>query len=351
MDEISTINPTLLPLVTVFSQLDSWLVRDGVSRIVVAAPTVPELDAQKLNAPVRTSLKPRKGKRQIVKLRRHFTQPQVILARWPEDALEETTLYCIACVLRGQADFNIADYVLHAKAGDWVLFPPGVPKQDHTTSHFEGDPTNRFCDILWISTGLIKDEGLRCWVCRSEGTSHRGQGDLGSCWAQHPMLAPLFVSFAEEMQSERRLELATHLLHAAVLLLLSEVRTGRVLPQWGKLPAASTDKRIDPIADALAYMENNLEKSLTIASVAHHVSISQATFTRHFRQRTGQSFQEYHTQLRLKRATQLLLETDISIYYVCYLVGLKYGQLRKLFQQHHNCSPGEFSQTPKLIDK
>jgi transcriptional regulator GlxA family with amidase domain len=89
-------------------------------------------------------------------------------------------------------------------------------------------------------------------------------------------------------------------------------------------------------------MEENLEQHLTIQKVARQVLVSPVTLTRRFKEHTGQTFQEYHTDLRLKRATKLLQETDLSIKFISYYVGLKYGQLRALFLQKYGCSPGEF---------
>jgi two-component system response regulator YesN len=89
-------------------------------------------------------------------------------------------------------------------------------------------------------------------------------------------------------------------------------------------------------------MEENLEQHLTIEKVARQMLVSTVTLTRRFKEHTGQTFHEYHTALRLKRATKLLRETDLSIRFISYYVGLKDGQLRALFQHHYGCSPGEF---------
>jgi AraC-like DNA-binding protein len=322
--------------------VEYWLTRDGVSRIIVAAPTVAELKRQKLSDHVRTSPKKRKGPRKALRGRRHYDQPHVVLARWPNDGMEEVTLPSIGCVLGGEADLNIADYVLHCSAGDWILYPPGIAKQDGSRPHIEGDSTNKHCDILWLCPGVVKTEGLRCWICRSEGKNHRSQGDLGSGWIAHRFLAQLFLEFCTEMEKTRRTEIAESLMRTLLLLLRSEIDLGHAAPKWGKSQQAEVKIKTDLISEALVYMEENLEQHLTIEKVAHQVLVSPVTLTRRFKEQTGQTFQEYHTDLRLKRATKLLQETDLSITFISYYVGLKYGRLLALFQQKYGCSPGEF---------
>jgi AraC-like DNA-binding protein len=338
------------PLSLALQQIEYWLTRDGASRIMVAAPTVKELKRQKLPDHIRTSPKKRKGPRRAIRGRRHYDQPHIFVARWPNDGLEEVTVPSLGCVLGGQADLNIADYVLHCSAGDWVFYPPGIAKQDGSRPHFEGDPTRRHCDILWITTGVVKMEGLRCWICRSAGKEHRSQGDLGGGWIAHAFLARLFWEIFNEVQNARRTEIVLSMLRTLLLLLRSEIDLGHAAPQWGKRQQAEVNIKPDLISEAIAYMEENLEQHLTIEKVARQVLVSPVTLTRRFKEHTGQTFHEYHTAQRLKRATKLLQETDLSITFIGYYVGLKYGQLRALFQQKYGCSPGEFRLQKNRLD-
>ena len=330
------------PLSTALQQIEYWLTRDGASRIIVAAPTVAELYRQKLPDHIRTSPKKRQGPRKAIRGRRHYDQSHIFVARWLNDGLEEVTVSSLGCILGGQADLNIADYVLHCSAGDWIFYPPGIAKQDGSRPHLEGDHTGRHCDILWITTGAVKTEGLRCWICRSEGANHRSQGDLGGGWIAHHFLARLFLEISNEMQNARRMEIVLSMLRTLLLLLRSEIDLGHAAPKWGKRQQTEIKNNPDLISEAIAYMEENLEQHLTIEKVAHQVLVSPVTLTRRFKEHTGQTFQEYHTDLRLKRATKLLLETDLSIKFISYYVGLKYGQFRAIFQQKYGCSPGEF---------
>ena len=139
--------PTHTPLTEALKRLEFWLERDGASRIIVAAPSLQELQHKNPQGLLNATPRKLRGPRRPVRGRRHYHELHVRLANWPNDAMNENVLPFILCVISGQADFRIADYVLHCEVGDWVFVPAGVPKQDGTMPHFESDPTGRHCDV------------------------------------------------------------------------------------------------------------------------------------------------------------------------------------------------------------
>src|SRR5690606_32606356 len=110
------------------------------------------------------------------------------VAYWPEDGQDENALPFLMCVMRGKADFHIGNYLLRCQAGDAVFVPAGVPKPSIGQSHFDGDVSNRECDILWI-TGTPLQKSLRCWICRSIENTHLRSLELGDCTIPKSFLA------------------------------------------------------------------------------------------------------------------------------------------------------------------
>jgi AraC-like DNA-binding protein len=328
------------PLVQALKQLEAQSSHGGADRVIVAAPTVRELKRRGVPEHVRVLRKKRRGPRVPVRGRRHFKELQLHLARWPEDGLVEGAVPSLACVVSGEADFNVADYVLCCRAGDCVMFPAGVPKQDGNRSHFEGDPTGRFGEVLWIYTAN-HDSGLSCWICRSQGELCVKPPEA-HCRVEHRFLAQLFNGFCEETLAASRPQILEHQLLLIVALLRDEIMAGNALKEWGRPRYRGKAGQSGPIAEALAYITENLDAHLTIDKVARAVNLSPATFTRHFKRETGQTFQQYQTQRRMEVAEELLLSAERPVTYVCKRVGLKYGQLWSLFQQRHGCSPSEF---------
>lgn len=339
------IKPLFDPLLTALRQVNSRLVREGCIQLVVATA-----DVDRKQIPEHVSLIPKKriGKRKTFRGRRNYREGRARLAIWPEDAQDENPTPSIAYVLNGQADFHFADYIWRCQAGDCVIIPPGVPKQDGSKSHFEGDPTDRFCELLWFAPGYAQLSGLSSWICRSEGPLHITP-ENSSCHIKHRFLIQLFDGFCAEAMTTRRPQIMQQLFSLILLFIQSEIDNGNALEDWGRPRYHATNQFSSPITEALAFIEEHLDEHLTIEKVARHVTLAPATFTRHFKRETGQTFVEYQTQHRLKVAENLLLTTDFSISHICEWVGLKSGQLWALFQKTHGCSPSEFRTKQKVI--
>jgi AraC-like DNA-binding protein len=331
--------PTHAPLIEALKRVEFWLERDGASRVIVAASSLRELQRQNPRGSLNVTPRKLRGPRKPVRGRRHYQQQHLRMARWPNDGMDENVLPYICCVISGQADFRIADYVLHCKVGDWVFVPAGVPKQDGTMPHLEGDPTGRQCDVLWIYTDGSREQGVQCWICHSKGDEHfENPGE--SCWVGNRFLAQFFSGFCDEIQGRNSPEVVAHLLRGILVLTRTEIADNNVISDGLKQVVEPGTSR-DPIEEAKTYVTANIWRQLTIQNVARRVLVSPSTLTRYFRERTGQTFIEYLNEQRVQLAGELLRETDLPISIVSAKVGLKYGQLRVLIQKKFHCSPGE----------
>lgn len=327
------------PLIEALKRIEFWLERDGASRVIVAAPSLQEFHRQNPRSSLNATPRKLRGPRKVVRGRRHYHEPRMRLATWPRDGMDENVLPYICCVLSGQADFRIADYVLHCKVGDWIFVPSGVPKQDGSMPHLEGDTAGRQCDVLWTYTDGGREQGVQCWICHSNGDEHfKIPGE--SCWIENRFLAQFFGGFCDEIQSRNSPQVVAQLLRGILVLMRTEITDNNVISDGRKQiiePGASHD----PIEEAKRYIAANIWRHLTIQNVARRVLVSPSTFTRYFRERTGQTFIEYLNEQRVQLAGELLRETDLPISIISEKVGLKYGQLRVLIQKKFHCSPGE----------
>lgn len=82
-----------------------------------------------------------------------------------------------------------------------------------------------------------------------------------------------------------------------------------------------TNTRGSQIAKGKEYMKQHLKEPLAIEEIAEHVSMSASYFTKVFKEMTGFSPYEYLLRLRLERAKELLLQTELSIGEVAYCSG------------------------------
>jgi len=110
----------------------------------------------------------------------------------------------------------------------------------------------------------------------------------------------------------------------------------------GDLTTNSKDKEF--IEKLLKYVNDNIEEdNLNIINIADEFSMSRSTFFRKVKIITGTTGKEFIDSVRLKRATKLLLESDLNISEIAYAVGHSNPQyFSKWFKSHYKMSPSEY---------
>jgi len=339
------------PLIEALASMRRWLERDHDARMMVAAPTLREFKRQPLPEHLKVSVKKRRGPRVAMHGMRNYRNKSLLIAHWPEDAQETIAAPSLICVVKGHADFHLGDYFFSGQAGDILLIPADVPQPSSQKSHiFDGDPS-RSCTLFWMCPKMSYGDGMECWLCHSRGEVHEVCRVDEVCWVKNPFIIQLFRGFCEELRRQQDRPTALHLISGLFALVQREIEEERVFLPGHYGGFAEADPGTDPIAQAKSYIDSHLHQQLSIEKLARHVCVSPATFTRKFRQETGQSFHQYVIKHRLEEAASLLLETDWSVNKICEFVGLKYSPLRRLFMQYHGCSPGVFRELKKTQGK
>jgi len=77
------------------------------------------------------------------------------------------------------------------------------------------------------------------------------------------------------------------------------------------------------VKKALKFIEENLDKNLTLRKVAKYCNLSYSRFRELFRKEVKMSFSRYLIQLRIKTATMLLRKTELEIKQISSRVGYK----------------------------
>jgi AraC-like DNA-binding protein len=308
----------------------------------MALPTAAAMKRQELPDHIKVIVQKRSGPRVRVASAHYIDRRQITLAHWPEDGLSEYAIPIWACVVGGTADLLIADYALRCQAGDMIFFPSGIPKCNSMKPHFIGDASGRFCDVLWISSAM-PTKGLLCYLCHSTEMRHLPLERDEHCLSRNLFLQQLFEGFSEELERNGPSDEAIEILLLIMRLFKRDIDEEIALsPAHSVLADQSKNESRNPIEEACLYIDSHIELQLTINKVARQVYLSPTHFTRRFREHTGQSFKEYLTAQRLKKAVRLLEETTMTVRNISYYVGLTSGQLRNLFHANYNCSPVEY---------
>lgn len=100
------------------------------------------------------------------------------------------------------------------------------------------------------------------------------------------------------------------------------------------------------VEKSFQYMNQNFQKNITLNEVAKLVNMTDVSFSRFFKARTGISFIDSLLELRLGHASRLLIETTQSVSEVAYSCGFNnISNFNRLFKKKKGCTPTEFRES------
>ncbi|GGF93537.1 DNA-binding response regulator [Paenibacillus albidus] len=101
----------------------------------------------------------------------------------------------------------------------------------------------------------------------------------------------------------------------------------------------------EPVKEALAYVEQHLQESFSMAEIAGRIHLNASYFSVLFKEQTGVSFSEYVSRLRIQRAKEMLLHTRLSIAEIGERVGYRTDKyFIKVFKSLEAVSPSRYRQ-------
>lgn len=113
--------------------------------------------------------------------------------------------------------------------------------------------------------------------------------------------------------------------------------------EWEESLKVKTGKAKELVHIARDFIEANYDRSITVADVAGHVFLSQGYFARAFRDEMGMSPMSYLMTVRVRRACELLLETDMKVSTIAKKVGFSSPQrFNAAFRKQMKTTPMAF---------
>jgi ligand-binding sensor domain-containing protein/signal transduction histidine kinase/DNA-binding response OmpR family regulator len=123
---------------------------------------------------------------------------------------------------------------------------------------------------------------------------------------------------------------------------LKEKYTREIILQPSSITISSPDERF--LLKAMKIVENNISNSdLDIEQFASEIGVSRMQLYRKFEALTNMTVKEFIRSIRLKRATQLLLDKKMTVTEVAYAIGFKdLSSFRKSFHREYGMSASEY---------
>ncbi len=228
-----------------------------------------------------------------------------------------------------------APWTLDALDGAATVVVPGVPDLDAPASPAVLAALRRAADrgarVASICTGAFVLAAAGLLDGRRATTHWRAAGELAR---RHPAVAVdpdvLFVDEGRVLTSAGAaagLDLCLHMIrtdHGAAVAV--ESARGSVMPlerdggqaQFIVHPPAPDGATLQPL---LTWMEEHLDRELTLADLAAQGAMAVRTLNRRFREQTGSTPAQWLVRARLRRAQQLLETTDLPVDHVARAAG------------------------------
>ncbi len=239
--------------------------------------------------------------------------------------------YELVVVIRGTGKHPINSMCLPIKPGSVFLLRPG---DSHRYEYTEPLELLNFMFNSHILKQFGKDLRMMPGYDLLFVSDDSSRQELSVDSATIAMLDILLNTIATESRQNipgSDLVLASSLINAIVLIL-------RNIRHEGTVPAANGD-----ISSAVSYMYRNFHSGIRISELARQSHLSDSSFYRKFHAEFGMSPVEWLLKLRIRKAMEFLIRSDMSTGEVANAIGFS-DQLyfSRQFRKIAGCSPREY---------
>jgi AraC-like DNA-binding protein len=111
-------------------------------------------------------------------------------------------------------------------------------------------------------------------------------------------------------------------------------------------PQLSTehDKRdFDRLSQCIDFLLRKYDQKIELQTMADLANMTPNSFCRYFKQRTTKTFSQYLTELRINKASRLLVDSDWNIHQIAFSCGFNsISNFNQHFRRLKNMNPGEY---------
>lgn len=244
-------------------------------------------------------------------------------------------------VLEGCAEFICGDNRFVSSKGDIIIIPPNML---HAVYPHDGGRL-LYDTIVFSHEMLGTAENDRCAVTCLKPLVSGGFDLRNLITKEHPRYSEIKTAVESIFSCAKgNTPLLDMLMKSGLLRLFWLLETNGDI----SLRAPNAISRIEVIRPAIAYMTENYSEDITIEQLAETVCLSKSYFMRRFKEAAGVGAIAYLSQLRIRKACEILSQTDKTAAETAFACGFRnLSNFNRLFRKIAGCTPKEYRKLHK----
>lgn len=233
-------------------------------------------------------------------------------------------------VLKGECSVEFVDKTLHLVKGEFVLIDANIPhrlilQEDQVCRMLNLEFRFVYSEVQLMSFARMVESDRQLQDFLEHEFQYIVLKDQGQVFT---ILRQLVMGQDETQMKNLLLEqtLFFHLLIEISRLWQEQIEVKNIASKY--------------IKDAITYIYHHYDQPIRVKDIADAINLNENYLQRIFKQNTQQTVVDFLTEVRLKRAKMLLINTNISVIEISSYVGINSRQyFSVLFKKHFGTSP------------